>query len=97
MTNYKVIRQRGDTKLVQTPDGQRYLMPSYTDDIDLAVPVDLWSILVSPSLAQKLRQKEIYTYQDLKDHPEIASLTMQYGYDYYELLKTVKKEITDNV
>lgn len=93
MTNYKVIRQRGSTKLIQTPDGQRYLMPSYTDDIDLAVLVDLWDILVDPALAQKLRQHNIYTYQDLKEHPEIASLTMQHGQDYYALLAATKKEI----
>lgn len=89
----KLIKRKGQSKLVEDDNGQRYFLPVWSDDISLAVNADLWSQLVKPELATLLRKKGIYSYEDLRQHPELASLTLNYGIDYYALLAAVKKEI----
>lgn len=86
----KIIKTEGQSKLVQLENGKRVILPIWSDDIEMSVPVDLWDIITMPDVAQFLIKNKIYTYHDLYRRSDLASTILGLGQDYYQLLSKAK-------
>lgn len=81
----KTIKIEGQSKLVESVDYRRYVLPVDSDNLDMAIPYGLpWEELVNhPAIPGKLRQAGIYTYQDLveKHQQALGAIQAAYGQD----------------
>lgn len=89
----KIIKTEGGSKLVEH-ENNRYVLPADSDDLDLAIPYGLpWEeICQHPAIPGKLRQRGIYTYEDLvQKHQEALNAIMEaYGQDLQTITKLAK-------
>lgn len=81
----KTIKTEGQSKLVESVDYKRFVLPVDSDNLDLAIPYGLpWEEFIThPAIPEKLRQAGIYTYQDLveKHQQALGAIQAAYGQD----------------
>jgi len=80
----KTIRTEGKSRLVEI-DNRRYVLPVDSDDLDRAISYGLpWEeICKHPAIPGLLRQRGIYTYDDLieKHQEALNAILTAYGQD----------------
>lgn len=90
----KVIKIDGNSKLVEA-DNNRYVLPVDSDDLALAIPYGLpWEEMVKhPAIADQLRSRGIYTYQDLveKHQEALNAILTAYGQDLQTITILARK------
>lgn len=89
---YKIIKEVGNSALLELVDTkERYILPKGETDILMGIPVGLpWQEITNQKVADFLRSKDIYTYEQLQSNPNLAQEILYLGQDYYQLLSLAK-------